>query len=186
MDPDFSYDPEPEPGTDDLLKAFDAVRLRERLHGALDRVLDQVFVAGCDDLDGEIAALKAERPEHPMVTATNEFLIVRARRYLELGPRAYRLADAWTMPPADWTPRMLAGVQEGMLQITRRRGLRRERPFEGLSLGDLTRTFAVLHYHVDRQRMTQAPDGRTLQRLSVLHATTGNGGSIWALITGQA
>jgi hypothetical protein len=184
MDPEHPYDPAPEPG--DLLNPFDSVRLRQRLHEALDGVLDQVFVAGCDDLDGEIAQLKSERPDYPRVTATNEFLIVRARRYLELGPKAYHRADPWQMPPSNWTPRMLAGVHEGMLQLTRRRGLSRERPFEGLSLGDLFRTFAVLHHHVDRYWMQQAPDGRTLERLSVLHATTGNGGSIWALITGQA
>ena len=180
------YDPEPTPHPSDLLRPFDSYRLRERLHAALDGVLDRVFLAGCDDLDDTVAALKAERPSHPMIMATWEFLAVRARRYVELGPDAYREVDPWGLPPADWTPRTLAAVHHGLLQVARGRGRHRERPLEDLSPGDLCRAMAVLHHHAERDTLQQAPDGRTLERWWVLHAPTGNIGAVWALVTGLA
>jgi AcrR family transcriptional regulator len=185
-DPLPPYDPEPAPNPTDLLRPFDAHRLRERLHAALEGVLDRVFVAGCDDLDDTIAALKAERPDHPVVTATWEFLVARARRYVELGPDLYRRTDPWGLPPPDWTPRTLAAVHHGLLQLSRGRGRRRERPLQDLSPGDLCRAMAVLHHHAVRHTVSQAPDGRTLERWFSLHATTGHGVVLWALVTGMA
>ena len=45
------------------------------------------------------------------------YLVAKARRFLELGPDAYRSADFFHMPSADWSAPILAAIEIGRAHV---------------------------------------------------------------------
>ncbi len=89
------------------------------------------------------------------------YLVAKAERYLKLGAGAYRSADFFHMPSADWSVPVLAAIKNGMEQICRFKGYSSDCPLERIGVAGFYPLLATLHFELE-DRKTQFLDEHTV------------------------
>jgi hypothetical protein len=129
------------------------------------------------DKFGQLAnAYMAEAPSPPANLDVPEvffYLHYKAFLYLRTGPAAYRETDYFGYPPAHWSKTKLDAVASGCEQILQFRGLRPDRPLEGIGIGGFYALLALFHFERVAQAASDAGPGMMLDRMQMKHGVDG-------------
>jgi hypothetical protein len=122
-------------------------------------------------------------PETPGLYA---YLQSKAKRYLEVGPDAYREGDFFDMPPSEWDQDTLDLVAAGMEQLVAGHGAEKEDPLTGLGIHGFYAMMAVMHFKLKSQALI-AGGGRNhnLDRMCMRHRVDGRSVGLYNLVTAQ-
>ena len=126
-------------------------------------------------LEQDREEIMADIRDIPMETPP-EFMYLwsKAKRYLKVGPVAYRKNDFFKMPTADWPNSMLAIVQHGMEQICAFQGFSKDTPFQGLGIDGFYALLSTLHFEMVQQKLVGEDGTDTLlDEMHMKHRVTG-------------
>ena len=112
--------------------------------------------------------LPADAPSELMYMKT------KAQRYLELGPEAYRAADFFDMPSADWSAPVYAAIESGMEQICRFKGYSSDCPLEHIGVEGFYPLLATLHFELEYQRARFLDERTILDEMHMKHWMDGS------------
>ena len=102
------------------------------------------------------------------------YLVAKAKRYLELGPEAYRSADFFDMPSADWSAPVLAAIESGMEQICRFKGYSSDSPLEHIGVEGFYPLLATLHFELEHQAAHFLDERTILDEMHMKHWMDGS------------
>jgi hypothetical protein len=102
------------------------------------------------------------------------YIRTKAKRYLEVGPAAYREGDALHMPPASMDEDILKKVESGMRQIIEWRGITPQTAFTGINIDGFYAMMSVLHFKLSSQATVACDKPNCiLDEMTMQHAVTG-------------
>lgn len=109
------------------------------------------------------------------------YLVAKARRFLELGPDAYRAADFLHEPETRETEG-LDRIRLACEQVSAWRGVTADSPLTGIGIEGIYEFAALMHLAPTMQSGRSTPDGSILDRMEFEHSVTGATTVIWNLV----
>ena len=80
------------------------------------------------------------------------YLLAKVKRYLKIGPGAYRTSDFFKMPLKGWKRRDLEAVRKGFEQFVLGKGYRPDKPITGVDIDGFSKMMRTLHFKPVRQK----------------------------------
>lgn len=97
------------------------------------------------------------------------YLVAKAERYLTLRPGAYRAADFFDMPSADWSAPVFAAIESGMEQICRFKGYASDCPLEHIGVAGFYPLLATLHFELEDRKSRFLDEHTVLDEMHMKH-----------------
>ena len=101
------------------------------------------------------------------------YIHYKAFRYLDIGPEAYREADALRMPPLDWSAAALETLKHGCRQIFHWRGISKDSPLEGIGIPGFYDLIWLFHFDVANQMLLETDGDFFLDQMRIRHIVDG-------------